>query len=110
MNKKLNDFNTKFKGSTAPKPSMFYTGTNMIGIAQIPKSNAQPVFSAEEAKGTVKVKWVLVILLIASGILLLRIGQLHQHNKTIAPLVEGLGLVVGNGHNNLWLRARQTLA
>ena len=56
MNKKLIDFNTKFKGSTAPKPSMFYTGTNMIGIAQIPKSNAQPVFSAEEAKGTVKVK------------------------------------------------------
>ena len=56
MNKKLNDFNTKFKGSTAPKPRMFYTGTNMIGIAQIPKSNAQHVFSVEEAKGTVKVK------------------------------------------------------
>ena len=54
--KTLEDFNTKFKGSTAPKPIQKYTGTNMIGIAQIPKSNAQPVFSAEEAKGTVKVK------------------------------------------------------
>lgn len=56
MNKLQNDFNTKFKGSTAPKPTLVYTGTNMIGIAQIPKSNAQPVFSAQEAKDTVKVK------------------------------------------------------
>lgn len=56
MNKLQNDFNTKFKGSTAPKPTLMYTGTNMIGIAQIPKSNAQPVFSAQEAKDTVKVK------------------------------------------------------
>lgn len=56
LNKLLNDFNTKFRGSTAPKPTLKYTGTNMIGIAQIPKSNAQPVFSAQEAKDTVKVK------------------------------------------------------
>lgn len=56
MNKLLCDFNTKFKGSTAPKPKQTYTGTKMIGIAQIPKSNAQPVFSAQEAKDTVKVK------------------------------------------------------
>jgi len=50
------DFFNKFIGSTAPKPIMKYTGNNMIGIAQIPKSNAQPVFSAQEAKDTVKVK------------------------------------------------------
>ncbi len=56
MSKLINDFNTKFKGSTAPKPIQIYTGTEMIGIAQIPKSNAVPVFSAKEAQGTVKVK------------------------------------------------------
>lgn len=56
MSKLINDFNTKFKGSTAPKPRQVYTGTEMIGIAQIPKSNAVPVFSAKEAQGTVKVK------------------------------------------------------
>lgn len=50
------DFNTKFKGSTTPKPRQIYTGTEMISIAQIPKSNAVPVFSAREAQGTVKVK------------------------------------------------------
>lgn len=56
MNKLQSDFNTKFKGSTAPRPRMVYTGNNMIGIAQIPKSNAQPVFSKQAAKDTVKVK------------------------------------------------------
>ncbi len=56
VNKLTKDFNTKFKGSTAPKPRQVYTGTEMIGIAQIPKSNAVPVFSAKEAHGTVKVK------------------------------------------------------
>lgn len=54
--KLLNDFNTKFKGSTKPKPVMVYTGTNMVGIAQLPKSNAQPVFSRQAALETVKVK------------------------------------------------------
>jgi len=56
MSKLISDFNTKFKGSTAPKPRQIYTGTEMIGIAQIPKSNAVPVFSAKEAQDTVKVK------------------------------------------------------
>lgn len=56
MNKLNQDYHKKFKGSTAPKPSIKYTGTEMIGIAQIPKSNAQPVFSRAEAIGTVKVK------------------------------------------------------
>jgi hypothetical protein len=56
MNKLLHDFNTKFKGSTKPKQPQVYTGTQMIGIAQIPKSNAQPVFSRQAAQDTVKVK------------------------------------------------------
>ena len=56
MNKLQNDFNSKFKGSTTPKPRQVYTGTKMIGIAQIPKSNAQPVFSRQAALETVKVK------------------------------------------------------
>jgi hypothetical protein len=56
MSKLLNDFNTKFKGSTKPKQRMVYTGSLMIGIAQIPKSNAQPVFSKQAAQDTVKVK------------------------------------------------------
>ena len=50
------DFNAKFKGSTKPKPVQVYTGTEMVGVAQIPKSNAQPVFSRQAAKDTVKVK------------------------------------------------------
>lgn len=56
MNKLQSDFNSKFKGSTKPAETKKYTGTQMIGIAQIPKSNAQPVFSRAEAMGTVKVK------------------------------------------------------
>ena len=56
MTKLREDFFNKFIGSTAPKPTKVYTGVNMIGIAQIPKSNAQPVFSRQEAVDTVKVK------------------------------------------------------
>jgi hypothetical protein len=56
--KKLNQSNflRKYVGSTALKPKKVYTGKNMIGIAQIPKSNAVPVFSTQQAKDTVKVK------------------------------------------------------
>lgn len=46
----------KFKGSTRPQPTTIYTGTALLGIAQIPKSNAVPVFNAQQAKDTVKVK------------------------------------------------------
>jgi hypothetical protein len=49
-------FKQKFVGSTAPKQKQVYTGINMIGIAQIPKSNAVPVFNSQQAKDTVKVK------------------------------------------------------
>lgn len=56
MNKQLKDFNTKFKGSTAPKPFIKYTGTEMLGIVTNHKSNAQPVFSVQAAKDSVRVK------------------------------------------------------
>lgn len=56
MNKLQSDFINKFKGSTKPKPIMVYTGTEMVGISQMPKSNAQPVFSRQAAKDQVKVK------------------------------------------------------
>jgi hypothetical protein len=52
----MNNFREKYVGSTAPKPPQTYTGTAMLGIAQIPKSNAVPVFSKQGAKDTVKVK------------------------------------------------------
>ena len=35
--------------NTSVRPSLQYTGTNMIGIAQMSKSNAVPVFSKEDA-------------------------------------------------------------
>lgn len=43
-------------GNAFKKAPMKYTGTKMIGIATLPKSNAIPVFSEQEAKDTVKVK------------------------------------------------------
>lgn len=49
MNKLNKDFKKKFQGSTAAKPIKVYTGTAMLGIAQMHKSNAQPVFSKQEA-------------------------------------------------------------
>lgn len=52
----LNNWKQKFVGSTAPKPTRIYSGNNMLGIAQIPKSNAVPVFNSQQAKDTVKVK------------------------------------------------------
>jgi len=51
-----NTWKQKFVGSTALKMKKTYTGTQMVGIAQIPKSNAVPVFSSQQAKDTVKVK------------------------------------------------------
>lgn len=56
MNKLQNDFNLKFKGSTALKPILKYTGNNMLGIVTEHKSNAQPVFSVQAAKDSVRVK------------------------------------------------------
>jgi hypothetical protein len=48
--KLLNDFKNKFVGSTKPAQTKVYTGTEMIGIATLHKSNAQPVFNTETAK------------------------------------------------------------
>lgn len=56
MDKRQHDFNTKFKGSTAPKPFIPYTGNNMLGIVTQHKSNAQPVFSVQAARDSVRVK------------------------------------------------------
>ena len=57
MSKLQEDFKRKFASfPTLPRYAMKYTGTEMIGIAQIPKSNAQPVFSRQAAIDTVKVK------------------------------------------------------
>lgn len=53
---KNQNWKDKFVGSTALKPRKIYTGNQMIGIAQISKSNAVPVFSVQQAKDTVKVK------------------------------------------------------
>jgi hypothetical protein len=36
------------KGPTSSKPSPVYTGSKMIGIAQMHKSNSIPVFNHEE--------------------------------------------------------------
>ena len=44
------NFKHKFQGSTALKPRKVYTGTQMLGIATMHKSNAVPVFSSESAR------------------------------------------------------------
>lgn len=44
------DFKNKFQGSTAKPTQRVYTGSNMIGIATMHKSNAVPVFSTDAAK------------------------------------------------------------
>jgi hypothetical protein len=43
-------FKQKFCGSTALKPIRKYTGTQMLGIATMHKSNAVPVFSQQSAQ------------------------------------------------------------
>ena len=40
---------SSFQGSTAKAAPKVYTGTAMIGIAQMHKSNAVPVFKKEDA-------------------------------------------------------------
>ena len=44
------------KGPCSSKPSPVYTGTKMIGIAQMHKSNAVPVFTDEEVKDISKMR------------------------------------------------------
>jgi hypothetical protein len=47
QNEKRNSVDTG--GNAVLKPSPVYTGTKMLGIGQLHKSNAVPVFSNEEA-------------------------------------------------------------
>ena len=44
------DFERKFMGSTAKPPEKIYTGTNMLGVATMHKSNAVPVFNSDAAR------------------------------------------------------------
>jgi hypothetical protein len=43
-------------GTCSSKPSQTYTGSNMIGISQMSKSNAVPVFSSEEIINIAKMR------------------------------------------------------
>ncbi len=43
-------------GSTAPAPTKVYTGTKLVGIATMHKSNMVPVFSADEALEVAKMR------------------------------------------------------
>lgn len=43
-------------GSTALKPTQQYTGTKMLGIGQLHKSNAVPVFQSEDAVDLAKMR------------------------------------------------------
>jgi hypothetical protein len=42
-------FQRKFVGSVAPRQSTQYTGTEMLGVSTMHKSNSTPVFSKEAA-------------------------------------------------------------
>lgn len=46
----------KMRGSTAPRTSAQYTGTEMLGTASMHKSNEVPVFSKEEAVSISKMR------------------------------------------------------
>ena len=46
---KIKSLNTWITGAVGSKPSPQYTGTKMLGIGTLHKSNAVPVFSQEEA-------------------------------------------------------------
>jgi hypothetical protein len=43
-------------GACAAKPSPTYTGTNVIGIATMHKSNMVPIFSSDEAKDVARMR------------------------------------------------------
>ena len=44
------EFRRKFQGSTAKTMPQQYTGTQMLGVATMHKSNAVPVFNTESAR------------------------------------------------------------
>jgi hypothetical protein len=51
-NYRKNDIPSRDTGyyNTFRKPDQFYTGSNMVGIGTLHKSNAVPIFTEEEAK------------------------------------------------------------
>lgn len=48
--KNIPSLESNHRGAVSSRPSLQYTGTAMIGIATMHKSNAVPVFSSEHAK------------------------------------------------------------
>ena len=48
--KYIPSIDTGHKGAVSSKPAQMYTGTKIIGIGTLHKSNAVPVFSDDEAK------------------------------------------------------------
>lgn len=46
---KTEEFKRKYVGSTKPPDPKIYTGSQMVGIAQMHKSNAQPIFNKQAA-------------------------------------------------------------
>ena len=46
----IQSLNSKTTGAVSSKPSPVYTGTKVIGIGTMHKSNAVPIFSDDEAK------------------------------------------------------------
>jgi hypothetical protein len=49
-NKNIQSLNDKITGAVSSKPAPVYTGTKVIGIGTMHKSNAVPIFSDDEAK------------------------------------------------------------
>lgn len=49
-NKNFQSLNNNVTGAVASKPSPVYTGTKVLGIGTMHKSNAVPIFSDDEAK------------------------------------------------------------
>lgn len=44
------------RGSTAPKASPVYTGSNMLGVGVMHKSNAVPIFSTDDAESLARMR------------------------------------------------------
>lgn len=54
--KHIPSLDTGHKGAVSSKPAQQYTGTKIIGIGTLHKSNAVPVFSDEEAKDMARMR------------------------------------------------------
>ena len=52
----INSLNTGFVACTKPVSGNSYTGTKMLGIGTLHKSNAVPVFTDDEAKDMAKMR------------------------------------------------------